>query len=182
MAALAPQAAFADTPEPSVTETIGATMPMTVVGYDEKVAEANGYQIVTHDDGSQESVPVTAAAKTEQAAADAARAQARGEVDGDCGSSWINALKKENDTVAFSTGYVVFGAVVDSQWQVIANGFISGNSVTLYPGSNSGTWSTEGALPSVIGPGIASVGIASSFAILAGGQVCYSGGPSASFG
>jgi len=41
---------------------------MTVGGYDAAVAEANGYQIITNEDGTQESVPVTAAAKARAAA------------------------------------------------------------------------------------------------------------------
>jgi hypothetical protein len=190
----APQAAFADAPTGVPEAAAVSSMPMTVGGYDADIAEANGYQIVTNPDGSQSSVPITEDAKAQQAAAEAAKAEyyqdqntndgmaPLGVVDGNCGSSWINATKQANDTVAYQTGYVVWGAVVDSQWDVVATGFISGSSVRLYPIPNSGTWATEGALYNVIGPGIANVTIATSFAVLASGQVCYSGGPSAAFG
>lgn len=185
---LVPQAAFADTPGNLTSDTSNNSTPMTVVGYDAHVAEANGYQIVTNPDGSQSSVPVTDEAKAQQAAADAAKADyksdvsARGVVDGDCGSSWISAAKQANDTVAYQTGYIVWGAVVDSQWTVVATGFISGNSVVLHPGANGGTWETEGAVYNVVGPGVAGVTTGSSFAVLVGGQVCHSGGPTATFG
>jgi hypothetical protein len=186
---LVPQAAFADTLEEPTTDSSSASAPMTVVSYDAAVAEANGYQIVTNPDGTQSSIPVTDEAKAQQAAADAAKAEyesggvsARGVVDGDCGSSWISASKIANDTVAYQTGYIVWGAVVDSQWTIVATGFITGNSVTLHPGANAGTWETEGGVNNVVGPGVAGVTTGSSFAVLAGGQVCYSGGPTATFG
>ena len=47
---------------------------MVVAGYDAEVAEANGFKIVTHADGSQESVPVTAAAAAQRERADQRRA------------------------------------------------------------------------------------------------------------
>lgn len=177
----------------SAESTVTTVVQMISGGFRADVAEANGYQILTAPDGTQSSVPITEEAIAQRAAADAAKVSAQSEapaglptpngtVDGDCGSSWINAVKQANNTVAYSTGYIVFGAVVSSQWQVVASGFVSGNSVLLNPGPNSGTWETEGALYNVVGPGLAYVTVATSFAVLASGQVCYSGGPSASFG
>ncbi|MEN2740089.1 hypothetical protein ABCS02_20010 [Microbacterium sp. X-17] len=40
-------ATFAPNPGPTV-----ATQPLTVLGYDEEVASANGFEIVTYPDGS----------------------------------------------------------------------------------------------------------------------------------
>jgi hypothetical protein len=184
-------AAAITTPPP--TQTISNVAPMVPDGFRADVAAADGYRIVTNADGSQSSVPVTANAIAQQATADAARARNAAmaspgrvspdnEVSGDYGSSWISAVKKANNTVAYSTGYVVFGYVESSQWEPEAAGFISGNSVLLHPKANSGTWSTEGILTNVVGPGFAYVNPISSFAVLASGQVCASGAPTASFG
>lgn len=44
------------------TDSFFFSSPMVVGGYDAQVAEENGFEIVTHADGSQESVSVTDAA------------------------------------------------------------------------------------------------------------------------
>lgn len=165
------------------------TAPMYVVRYDTAVAEANGYKIVTNADGSQDSVPVTDAAKAEAATTLKAKAEFEaahtshlvatpyGDAYGNCGQSWINAIKQPGNWVGYQTGYTVFGMVQDSQWDVHAYGFISSNSILLQPGGNSGSWSTEGGIGGVVGPGHAYINVPTSFAILTNGKVCWSGGP-----
>ncbi|WP_256728800.1 hypothetical protein [Microbacterium oleivorans] len=189
--ALMPQAALAATPEPAAPETISETAPMVVGGYDAAVAEANGFKIVTHEDGTQESVPVTEAAAAQLQQADQRRAEAQLEsaaadpVPGNCGSSWASGSKRANDTVAFSTGFIVFLAAYEHDWRVYANGFISGNYwSTGGAGPSTGSKSWTGAIPGVVGPGIGGVPAysASASVILVDGTVCYSVGPTFTFG
>jgi hypothetical protein len=163
---------------------------MVVAGYNAEVAEANGYQIITHEDGTQESVPVTEAAIAQQQQADQLRAAAQqGAVSPSgavpCGDSWVSGTKLANDTLAFSTGFLVYGAAYEHTWRVNAIALINSNSWgTTGAGPASGTKSWEGAIPSVVGPGIASVppGSALASVTLLNGTVCYSVGPSFSFG
>ncbi|KAA9105980.1 hypothetical protein [Microbacterium rhizomatis] len=63
---IAPTAASAAESEDQPTSTRVETT-MYVTGYDEAVARANGYEIITYDDGSWESVAVTEQAKAENA-------------------------------------------------------------------------------------------------------------------
>ncbi len=164
---------------------------MTVVGYDEEVAEANGFQIITNPDGSQSSIAVTEEAKAQLRQADVLRAQAQLEstaadpVPGNCGSSWASGSKIANDTVAFSTGFLVFLAAYEHDWRVNATGFVTANHWnTGGAGPASGTKSWTGAIPGVIGPGFGGVPAysASASVILVDGAVCYSVGPTFSFG
>lgn len=186
--ALVPQAAFADTTEPDAAETVSATMPMTVAGYDAEVAEVNGFKIITRADGTQESVPVTDAAIAQRQQADLLRAAAQQDTASPlavCGDSWASGTKLANDTVAFSTGFLVYGAAYQHTWTVYATGFITGNSwTTSGAGPASGTKSWTGAISNVVGPGIGGVPFAAASAsvILIDGTVCYSVGPTFTFG
>ncbi|OII15778.1 hypothetical protein BIU97_14000 [Curtobacterium sp. MCBA15_009] len=117
-------AVAAPTSANAVVETTSVTMPMTITGYDAKVAEAHGYKIVTDADGVQQSVPVTAAAK-KQAAKDAASNLAtrpggvstKNIVYGSCGSSSLNIVRYVNG-IRISTGYSVKAATVQHTWNV----------------------------------------------------------------
>ncbi len=163
---------------------------MVVHGYDAQVAAANGYRIVSNADGTQQSVPVTAAAIAQRQQADQIRAAARQgtpspSVGVVCGDSWVSGVKKARDTVAFSTGFLVYGAAYQHTWTVYATGFITGNSwTTSGAGPASGTKSWTGAIPRVVGPGVGGVPFASASAsvILVDGTVCYSVGPTFTFG
>ena len=132
-AALAPQAAFADTTGSEVPETFNESAPMIIVGYDEQVAAANGFQVITNPDGSQYSIAVTNEAKAQLQQAEALRAEAQlaapaaDPVPGNCGSSWASGAKIANDTVAFSTGFLVFLAAYEHDWRVNATGFVTAN-------------------------------------------------------
>lgn len=75
IAALAPQAAFAETPGIETPES--ESTPMVLVGYDEEVAKANGFQVITNSDGSQSSIAVTDEAKAQLQQAEVLRAQAQ---------------------------------------------------------------------------------------------------------
>ena len=175
------------TPGPApTTETTHAAM--TVSGYNAEVAEANGYKIVTNADGTQESVPVTDAAIAQRRQADQLRAAAPQETASPavvCGDSWASGTKVANDTVAFNTGFIVYGAAYEHTWTVYADGFITANSwSTSGAGPASGNESWEGAIPGVVGPGIGGVpfGSASASVVLVDGTVCYSDGPTFTFG
>jgi len=188
--ALTPAAANAAT----TTELTGPQQfTMTVGGYDVAVAEANGYKIVTHADGSQESVPVTPAAKAReavkpslterlQASKAASEVTPYDEVVGNCGLSYLDGSKGANDTISYETGFVVRDAVKSFRWQVNANGFLTNGSKSYSGGAGDAEWGTSGSVRAV-GPGTAFVPGASAVAAatLIDGSICYSGGPSFSF-
>lgn len=170
-------------PAPNSTRV---TTPMVVHGYDAQVAAANGYKIVTNADAAQESIPVTAAAVAQSKQADQRRAGVQAQsaatpaVVGNCGSSWVSGVKQAHDTVAFSTGFLVYLAATHYTWTVYATGAITGNHLSSTGGGPaSGTRSWTGAIPSVIGPGIGGVPFAcgSASVVLVDGTVCYSVGP-----
>lgn len=184
-------AANADTGAPTPTsESDTVYTPMVVAGYDAKVAEANGFKIVTHADGSQESVPVTGAAAAQHKRADQLRAADQKSVGTSaaltvCGDSWLSGAKVDNNVVVFQTGFIVYRAAYEHTWTVYATGAITGNSwSTSGPGPASGNRSWEGGIGNVIGPGIAGVpwGSWSASVILVDGTVCWSDGPNFAFG
>ncbi|MFT4135137.1 hypothetical protein [Microbacterium sp.] len=164
-------------------------MPMVARGFDAEVAEKNGFRIVTNEDGSQQSIPVTEKAAALLADGERLRAAAQGtdaaRAGGDCGTSWLSGSKLANDTVGFTTGFQVYLAVYEHDWKVIATGFwTGGNWTTSGSGPVSGYKNWQSAIYNVVGPGIAGVPSYSSSAaaILVDGTVCYSTGPSFAFG
>ena len=184
-------AANAGTGAPAPTpDSVTISSPMVVGGYDAQVAEANGFKIVTHADGSQESLPVTATAVAQLKQADQLRAAARQSAGSSgalsyCGESWVSGSKIANDTVIFHTGFIVHLAAHSHQWTVYATGFITGNSwSTSGMGPSSGNRSWDGAMGGVVGPGVAGVpwGSNSASVVLVNGSVCWSNGPTFTFG
>lgn len=185
--ALTPTAANAAT---STAETTREYFTMAVGGYDATVAEANGYQIITNGDGTQESVPVTAAAKARAAAqptvrdrlADVGEVTPYDEVVGDCGLSYLDGSKGANDTISYETGFVVRDAVSSFTWNVTATGFLTSGSKSYSGGPGDAEWGVADTVVAV-GPGTAFVpGVsAAAAATLIDGSVCYSGGPSFDF-
>lgn len=162
-------------------EVMSSTQGMNVTGYDEAVANAHGYEIVTHADGSQESVPVTPEAIAEQAAIDD-MVTTFDEAYGNCGRSWVYSTKIANDTVAIQTGFSVGGPTVSRNWRVHANTFFTSNTLVFPNGPTaSGYWSAEGALPGLVGPGVAGVPTTAT-AVKTNGSVCTSAGPTSTFG
>lgn len=190
LALLVPTSAYANTSSTTdgEPEEFVVTAPMNIVGYDAEVAEAHGYRIETDANGVQYSVPVTPEAIAEAARDEAAASelmQARGTVQGNCGQSSLTGRKGPNDTVHFSTSFVVVGSVAEYDWAIDAQGFVTSNSwatagVGPLPG---GSKAWTGAIPGVIGFGNAQVPANSARAavIKSNGGVCWSGGPSFTF-
>jgi hypothetical protein len=109
--------AIADTVAP---HTVTTTAPMVSRGYDAKVAEANGFTIVTDADGTQRSVPVTDAAKAIVASAKPSGVHVLNTVSGDCGSSTVTAVYAGNAKVTVVSSYRVRLTAVEQQWHVNA--------------------------------------------------------------
>ncbi|QZQ53720.1 hypothetical protein KZI27_00320 (plasmid) [Curtobacterium sp. TC1] len=182
------------TPTPETTTSVGT---MTVAGYDPAVAEAHGFKIVTAADGSQSSVPITAAAKAEAAKAKAFDATAaakalgasadavtpQGTKPGNCGISVLTGSKGANDMVNFKTGFTVRLPYQEFNWRVQANGFITGGTKNWHGGAGDGYWRKSSSIKAV-GPGTALVPALNSAArsVLEDGTICYSDGPDFSFG
>lgn len=164
--------AHASTEDREASETI--TSPMTIAGYDADVAKANGYKIVTLPDGTQESVPVTAAAK--KAEQDIITPFTT--VPGDCGTSSVVILDDGNAGAAVSTGFHLVRGAISYGWTVNVTG--PGGGYTKNFGgvlANTPRWtgSFRWSVP-VRGTYIAAVTKAS-WALLNNGTVCTSGGP-----
>ncbi|CAN00463.1 hypothetical protein DOU17_10190 [Clavibacter michiganensis subsp. michiganensis] len=148
-----------------------ASAPMSFRGYDSSVAEAHGYRIVTNSDGRQTSVPVSAEARRQAVLDNVAP--------GDCGSSFVNAAKLSNDTLAVTTGYKVPFTVAEKTWRVNAVSVFSSHTFP-WDGPSGGAWSAQAAA-TLVGPGVAVVPL-TAHVVVVNGRVCYSAGPTASFG
>ncbi|NII40269.1 hypothetical protein E9228_000905 [Curtobacterium flaccumfaciens] len=167
----------------TAVDSTTVTMPMTVVGYDAKVAEAHGYKIETDADGVQRSVPITEAAK-KQAMKDAAATQVskpggvsvKNIVRGNCGSSSLNIVRYSNG-VRIATSYSVKATSIQHTWNVdgstltktFSNGFSGLN--------NKPTWSATHDV-AISGNASAHATVrAGSSALLVNGEVCAAGAP-----
>lgn len=155
---------------------------MTITDIDEKVAEANGFQVIVNTDGVKQSIPVT-----DEAKAIVAEAQARsggatptGTVGGDCGTSTITGNKVSNDWVNIYTAYAVYAPVTHRNWQVVAAGFITGFTYVWPSASTEPSWSST-AGGTAVGPGSAYVPAFVANVVLSDGAVCFSWGPSFTF-
>ncbi|MDQ4504272.1 hypothetical protein [Sinomonas sp. ASV322] len=163
---------------------------MTIKSFDRTVAEAHGFRIETSASGEEMSIPVTAEAKAVQSNAEAAAAKdARstgreikpfGSAEGNCGSSFVSAKKYSGDWLGVSTGYSVYGTVIDRSWYVNGVGAITSNTIYFQGGSTPSTWSGTGGA-TVVGPGYAVVPF-TAHVILSNGGVCYSNAPIDFFG
>ncbi|MEV8241968.1 hypothetical protein AB0O90_17115 [Microbacterium testaceum] len=171
-----------DNPAPTPTGELNTVVPMTVTGYDADVAAANGFEIVVHDDGSWESVPVTpeaqaAAEQSDAAALSGPNVSARGTVYGNCGSAMIDTDRNGN-LVTVVSGYDVVAPVANRiNWSVV---FVTWNGVqTLsWPnGPSPAHWRAYGGIIN----GAAGFANAYGDVVLITGAVCGSGGPGDSF-
>ncbi|ADJ48147.1 hypothetical protein AMES_6322 [Amycolatopsis mediterranei S699] len=114
-----PSAAFA-APLPGTTHE--TQMGMHATGFDEAVAKAHGYRIVTYANGDQQSVPIDpqsklpkslivhpqpakSAAGPERQARPAAANTDYNEVWGNCGRSWIRVAQTGTDQVGIVSGF-----------------------------------------------------------------------------
>lgn len=142
--------ATADPLEPSTTY-----LPMYVVDYDEAVANANGFEIQTLEDGSRVSVPVTPEAITLFEAADAELVPVGGDdevgevspmgyasVEGPCGTSEISLTQSGSNNVFAQTGYDVRLAVNYRAWSVTLYGVTGIGNYPMNGGAGGKSWST----------------------------------------
>jgi hypothetical protein len=167
----------------AAADSTTVTMPMTVVGYDAKVAEAHGYKIETGVDGVKHSVPVTAAAK-KQAARDAAAAQVsksggvsvKNIVRGNCGSSSLNIVHYTNG-VRIATSYSVKATSIQHTWNVDGSTLTKAFSNGFSGLNNKPTWSATHDV-AISGNASAHATVrAGSSALLVNGEVCTAGAP-----
>lgn len=164
-----------------VVDEHSSVMPMTIVGFDEEVATANGFEIVK-EDGVLRSVPITDEAKAIMAEFEVEPGEfsPSGTVVGDCGTATIDGTKGSGDWVSLRTGYSVYNHVSHRNWSVVVTGFVTGFSYAWPSASTSRTWYAE-AGGTAVGPGIGFVPAVAANVVLIDGAICYSGGPSFGF-
>ncbi|SDZ55338.1 hypothetical protein [Herbiconiux ginsengi] len=181
---IAPTAASAAETDDQPTNTRVETT-MYVTGYDEEVARENGYEIITYDDGSWESVAVTEEAKAENAETGimtpqpADGAAARGTVYGPCGSSFVDA-SASGRLVSAVTGYTVTGPVSNRiYWDVTFWTGYGATTLSWPSGPTPATWTGAGSVLYASSTG--GTAIAGGAVILTTGTVCGAGLPSDGF-
>lgn len=179
--------ASASVPAPPSTETAaqdGLEAGLTATGeFDVAVAEANGFKIITREDGMKQSVPVTPGAIAEQERAERLTKQhnvlARGEANmGNCGKSWIDAAKGANDQLTLKTGFQTYMSVNSFRWDVAASALIRGTTVSWKGGAVGTSWSGK-STKTVIGPGVAQLRLSQdlSYVLLVNGTKCQNSIP-----
>jgi hypothetical protein len=154
---------------PASAQVVKTVVPMHIIGFDPAVARAHGYVIRTDSHGRQYSVK----------AGTKAGIIPRSVVYGDCGDSFLYYFNLGNRTVAVNTGFDVNFPAVYYWWKyyMVDKG---GTSSHTHSGGLllADSWSTRdqwgGMTP---GPSYAFVA-GNSYADLADGAVCTSGGPS----
>jgi hypothetical protein len=160
--------------------------PMVAAGFDEDVARANGYQIVTDANGEKRSVPVTAAAKAAEAQL-LAKQKAEGTISplanvvvGDCGSSRIVIVDgPEFRDAGISTSFNVNRPAVNYSWFVDITGNATSTRRTFSGGLAFRTSWQHTFVHTVPAAGTYIASVAkNSNAVLNNGTLCFSGGPS----
>lgn len=154
--------------------------PMNIVGYDAGIAAANGFEIVTDENGVQTSVPVTDEAKAIVAEYEGGP-QARNTVWGDCGSASLFITRLGIYTIVIETAYSAYLPSVSHVWDV-DGAVTSGTYSEAFSGLNfSNTWYAAhnvGVNNNTSGFGVVRSG---SRAYLIDGAICYAYGPSDSW-
>ena len=149
---------------------------MEVVGYDEAVAESNGYEIVENKDGSWESVPVTPEAQAFEDS-NAGPSTRTVTVGGNYGSSWIDVSGGINPVKTVRTGYNVPAPVANRiSWVVQVSSFGGFPSMSWPSGPSGAQWSGVSSFSTGGIGGFAWVTPTSSV-LLIDGRVCSSGSP-----
>jgi hypothetical protein len=151
-------------------------------GYDPKVAEEHGFKIVTAADGTQTSVPVSAAAKAEVAHSTSSGVHTDNTVEGDCGTSSVTAYYDGGAKVTVFSSYRVRLPTVGQHWYVNATPVSTGKVGHVYDFSglnDSPNWvgDRQTATIAYSGSGGSAQVTLGSYAILDDGDFCYSGGP-----
>jgi hypothetical protein len=203
---LAPAAAGAaevtPTPVPSAGAESGRT-GLALAGFDEEVARANGYEIVTLPDGSLASVPAAMAEAAETGeyvpTSGVLRAEEEpqepgdfstqgweyGEAYGDCGYSYVAFWAVGNSYAQIQTGFVITDTSAGNVWQVNWNVNIhdNGGSTTQHWEEGDGIdwgqgWTSSLRLLGLTrGYADATVEWFSSYVITNRGWICWSMGP-----
>lgn len=170
---------FSAMPASAVTVADGdiqVTQAMTLSGYDAAAAEQNGYKIVTGTDGTQKSVPVSAAAIAYEQQLARRVTPKTTFVDGPCGSSWINA-KSSGQRKVITTGYTVSHPVIAKSWTTQVWGW-DGLRNFSWTGPSGGTWFSSW---SYNGGGDFANVLPGSNVVMSNGAVCLSGSPGENF-
>jgi len=159
------------------------TTGMNATGFDESVAEANGFQIVTYPDGTWESVAVTPEAKKIEAGYGGSvlvdpnsPIASKVTVSGNCGTSFIEVLNS-GSAKRINTGYSVTAPVANRTIWVVQVSSLGGLPSYSFPPAPSGA-SWVGSLTFSTGGfgGFAYVTPGSSV-LLINGTICGSGSP-----
>ncbi|WP_370947041.1 hypothetical protein AB5J62_05665 [Amycolatopsis sp. cg5] len=159
---------------------------MYVAGFNEEVAKANGYKIVTYPNGDRQSVPADPDSKlpkspilSHTANTDAAPANSDYDrVQGNCGSSWIAVRQTGPSNVQVGSGFSVYTGTVSHSWTVAlsdANG-TSHQSGPSRPTNGTWAWTWSNLYQRSYTFDHVSSGVAQ----LVDGVVCYAGRPSVS--
>lgn len=161
--------------QPASAASTTFTVPLELAYFDENVAAENGFKIVTRADGSQESVPVTEAARA------LVSRESRHTIIGPCGSSSLTLSRVGGTSkVFFTTAFQVKTATKFHQWTVDLTRNGQRWSYNLSGGPTFGSWNTSRTTTTGNNQGVLGVVRAGSYAMLVTGAVCYSGGPSSS--
>lgn len=162
--------------EPAARKQFG----MNIVGFDADTAAANGYKIITLDDGGQQSVPIDPNDKTKEPSKVVypnSTEVVQDTVYGDCGYSYIEADQTGPHTIWINSGFGLNGPAVAYQWTIELTdengtsyqgdaGGLPGQARwnRFWDGLNQYGWSSQDVLTS-------------SWAQKADGSICTSGGP-----
>ena len=153
---------------------------MNVESFDAKIAAENGYKIVTYADGSQQSVPIDKNDKTKTPSPilqkSGVNANAQSTVYGNCGYSFIESETSGAHQVDIRSGYSVTSTAIFHGWSIYLSDD-NGDSYQGHSGVNaSSSWSKWWDNLNQYGYSFEEVRT-SSYAQLANGSRCYSGGP-----
>ncbi len=146
---------------------------MQAGGFDSAVAEANGYEIRTSENGTQYSV------KKDTPNGSPGDLIAQGEVEGGCGKSWVWLTPRGNREVNIRTGFSVYDAVVDFSWTVTLDDQGGQTKHDFLGHYDADGYVDKTRIVGGLTRGSASAYVIAlaNFAILVNGQVCFSGGP-----
>ncbi|MEV0128044.1 hypothetical protein AB0H83_06190 [Dactylosporangium sp. NPDC050688] len=174
---------------------VRAESRMYLVGFDEKLARANGREIVTLPDGSLASVPADKAAAARAGTyrpasgivpSASAATSSYGEVHGECGTSWVSLDPVGNTDATLTTGMRLSpnaGTPWDVHWHAdIADtaGYSSQNYTEQDGFTGSFSWTAYARVLN-LSPGWANATITwGSFALTSEAWLCYSYSPTTS--
>lgn len=160
------------TDDGTVLET--QTVPMVLIGFDEEVANANGYHLVDLADGSTVSVPNSQLSSEVGSLA----VTPLNTVGGNCGSSTLYMFDSGGGKAAVGTSFTVKRPAVSYQWSVTIAGS-PGTYVKNFGGllKNRTNWTSSFTWTVPASSYYHAAVSTGSYAILNNGGVCYSGGP-----